>query len=675
VPSEMNAGASLYRLPSPESETQARRELASAVVRILVLLGALTQSFASRLGFDPILGRPWISGAPGFPRLFVVSAVLLSFLALFAYFRRVAVAPQALALFAAICFALSKGGGLYYPWMILAWLLRFHQSTVLAHLLPLYQKLALGGSLGIALLHTGLLLTRGQSPRFPDVHGSARFANPADIEKAELLELEPVPGSMAIEGGVFLGTFGSGRSRRPLTVAKDRHTLLLAPSRGGKGVGVVIPTALSWSESLVVHDIKGENLFRTAGFRREDLGHTILIWDPTRPNISAAYNPLAEVRPGENEIRDAQTIADSLIDPQGDKKLTHWDMTAHDLLTGLTLHVLYAEAVKTLTTCASFLSQPGVSIREALTVMRETFHLQDRPHPKIAEIAQALLNKADEELSGVVSTAMTCLRLYRDPLIESVTSRSDFFLRDLVDAPVPVTLYLVVPPGDQERVQPLVRLLLTQMARRLVERMDFAPDRPPRNRLLLLLDEFPTLGHLPAFERNLGYFAGYGISSLLVCQDLTQLRGIYGPREAITPNCDYRVAFTPNMPETAKLLSDLCGETTVHHRHVSRRVGGLFGGQPTSTPTEARRPLLTVGEILNLPRRLELLFANSCPPILADRFHYYEDPEYLRRSLIPPPVESDRLPAINPWDAKPLPPRPTPRLTENMPRLTSRRRP
>ena len=91
------------------------------------------------------------------------------------------------------------------------------------------------------------------------------------------------------------------------------HVLCFAPTRSGKGVGLVVPTLLTWPDSAIVHDIKGENWTLTAGWRAR-FGR-VLLFDPTN-NLSAAYNPLLEVRRGEWEVRDVQNIAACWLSPE-----------------------------------------------------------------------------------------------------------------------------------------------------------------------------------------------------------------------------------------------------------------------------------------------------------------------------------------------------------------------
>src|SRR5690606_3620695 len=256
---------------------------------------------------------------------------------------------------------------------------------------------------------------------------------------------------------------------RYLRHAGPEHVMVFAPTRSGKGVGLVVPTLLSWTGSAVVHDIKGENWRLTAGWRSR-FSHCLL-FDPTDA-CSARYNPLLEVRRGAHEVRDVQNIADILVDPEGAlERRNHWEKTSHALLVGMILHVLYAEEEKTLARVAALLSDPSRTFEATLRVMMRTPHLGTRPHPVVAAAARELLDKSDNERSGVLSTAVSFLGLYRDPTVAAATAGCDWRIADLVEGPRPVTLYLAVPPSDIARTRPLVRLVLNQVGRRLTERL------------------------------------------------------------------------------------------------------------------------------------------------------------------------------------------------------------
>ena len=388
----------------------------------------------------------------------------------------------------------------------------------------------------------------------------------------------------------------------------------MAPTRSGKGVGLVIPTLLTWPGSAVIHDLKGENWALTAGWRARF--SDCLLFDPVSPQ-SVRFNPLLEVRRGRDEVRDVQNIADILVDPEGAReRRDHWEKTAHALLVGAILHVLYAEKEKTLARVANFLADPARSIRRTLWAMLTTNHIgsEDAPraHPVIASIARELLNKSENERSGVVSTAMSFLGLYRDPIIAANTARSDWRIADLVSGPRPISLYLAVPPSDLSRTRPLIRMLLNQIGRRLTERHE-QEESDERATLLLMLDEFPALGRLDFFESALAFLAGYGIRAFLVAQSLNQIDKAYGPNNAILDNCHVRIAFAPNDERTAKRLSDALG-TATEQRHQRNLVGtpllglavpyhDLASGDSASAVDAGRDPATAARRIPDLPLR------------------------------------------------------------------------
>jgi len=308
-------------------------------------------------------------------------------------------------------------------------------------------------AIGIAIM---LSVWRAKEAQQVTTYGSARWADAREVRRAGLLGTD----------GVVLGRFDG----RYLRHDGPEHVLCFAPTRSGKGVGLVIPTLLTWPNSTIVHDIKGENFQLTSGWRAR-FG-PVLLFDPTN-QASAAYNPLLEIRKGDCEVRDAQNIADILVDPEGAlERRNHWEKTSHSLLVGAILHVLYAEADKTLAGVANFLSDPSRPIETTLNAMLATPHLGERVHPVVASASRELLNKSENERSGVLSTTMSFLGLYRDPVVAKVTGRSDWRIRDLVDGPRPISLFLVVPPSDIARTKPLMRLVLNQIGRRLTESLD-----------------------------------------------------------------------------------------------------------------------------------------------------------------------------------------------------------
>ena len=236
------------------------------------------------------------------------------------------------------------------------------------------------------------------------------------------------------------------------------------------------------------------------------------------------------------------------------------------------------------------------------------------PHPVIASAARELLNKSENERSGVLSTAMSFLGLYRDPVVAEVTRRCDWRIADIVARREPTMLYLVVPPSDIARTKPLIRLILNQIGRRLAEDLQA---KTGRHRLLLMLDEFPALGRLDIFESALAFMAGYGLKSFLIAQSLNQIENAYGPNNAILDNCHVRVSFATNDERTAKRVSDALGTATemkAMRNYAGYRLSPWLGHLMVSR-SETARPLLTPGEVMQLPATDEIVMVAGVPPI------------------------------------------------------------
>jgi type IV secretion system protein VirD4 len=548
-------------------------QIAFVLSVVLITMWVATQWTAWRLGYQPQLGHPWFELAPGVP-IYLPPAFFWWWYAYDAY------APDV-----------------------------FVEGACVA---------ASGGIISI-IVAFAMSVWRAREAETAATYGSARWANQIEIRGAGL----------AGPDGVILGRFHGHYLRHD----GPEHVLCFAPTRSGKGVGLVVPTLLTWPGSAIVHDIKGENWTLTSGFRARH--GRVLLFDPTNSE-SAAYNPLLEVRRWEWEVRDVQNVADVLVDPEGSlERRNHWEKTSHALLVGAILHVLYAERDKTLAGVASFLSDPGRPIETTLRAMMTTQHLGEAgTHPVIASAARELLNKSENERSGVLSTAMSFLGLYRDPVVAQVTRRCDWRIQDLLKDTRPTTLYLVVPPSDISRTKPLVRLILNQIGRRLTEDLQ-ANGR--RQRLLFMLDEFPALGRLDFFESALAFMAGYGLKSFLIAQSLNQIEKAYGPNNAILDNCHVRVSFATNDERTAKRVSDALGTATelrAMKNYAGHRLSPWLGHLMVSRQ-ETARPLLTPGEVMQLPPEDELVLVSGVAPIRARKARYYEDPRLAERVLSP----------------------------------------
>jgi type IV secretion system protein VirD4 len=556
---------------------------------------------------------------------------------------------------------------LYFPWDISIWWLKWYNDF------PTQFQAARGiGAMVASLGLMGCALAKYQSHNSnvsETLHGSARFANKQDLVDAGLL---------GHEEGVYVGAYEDEKGcLHYLRHNGPEHVLTYAPTRSGKGVGLVIPTLLSWKHSAVITDLKGELWAITAGWRKHCAKNKVLRFEPASRSNSCAINPLDGIRVGtENEVGDVQNLATLVVDPDGKGLVTHWQKTSQALLVGLILHSIYklkAEGLKaTLPNIDEMLVDPKINIAELLIEMTQYPHWAGKPHPVISASARDMLDRPEEEAGSVLSTLKSYLSLYRDPVVGKNVSSSDFSIGDLMNHESPVSLYIVTKPNDKDRLQPLVRLLLNTIVRLLADKMEFErvtdkngkiavhSKKTYKHRMLCMIDEFPSLGKLDILQESLAFVAGYGIKFYLICQDINQLKSRergYGPDETITSNCHIQNAFPPNRLETAEYLSKLTGLTTIVKEQIttSGRRMSPFLNQISKTTQEVQRPLLTADECLRLPgpkKNAEdmivtagdmVVYVAGFPAIYGKQPLYFQDPVFVARAAVEAPTKSDRL--------------------------------
>lgn len=599
--------------------------------------------------------------------------------------------------------ALGERGmlGLYHPAAWFGWLWRFYRSApeIFGQAFISFA-LAMGGGVFAYAFYVGFGIRNIK--KHDDVHGTAHWATPAEIRASGLLPEKGKAGE-----GVYCGAWRDGEKLHYLRHNGPEHIAAIAPTRSGKGVGLVVPSLLSWPGSVVVNDQKGELWAMTAGWRKAAAGNLVLKFDPAAASGSVAFNPLQEVRVGtEHEVADVQNLATIIVDPEGKGMVDHWQKTAHAFLTGLIIHLGYIARAEgraaTLPDVVAAISNPSRPIADLYTDMIENTHVDGSRHMTVAEAGRDMLNRADAERSGVLSTTMSFLSLYRDPLVAKNVSRSDFSISDLMNyveereeidpatgevttvrTPRPVSLYLVVSAEDKDRMRPLMRLILNQIVRVLLRPeltyVDGRAQPPHLQRLLLMLDEFPSYGRLDVLQEALAYIAGYGIKAYLIMQDISQLQAAYGRDESITSNCHIRIAYAPNKPETARWLSDLAGVTTVITERITSS-GSRFGavlGQTSRTFSEGSRPLITPDEVSRLGAAIKdgqgnilkagevLVFVAGHAPIRGEQSLYFLNPVFTQRVRTAPPAESDSLKPPSGAPHRPLPPGPDRRRPRN----------
>jgi type IV secretion system protein VirD4 len=549
-------------------------------------------------------------------------------------------------------------GGFYPPWQILVWSRSWYGT---------YPDVIMqAGSIGMMVSAVGLMaviivkmVAANTSKANEFLHGSARWADQKDLKAAGLMDND----------GVYVGAWldKSGKQHY-LRHNGPEHVLCYAPTRSGKGVGLVIPTLLSWPASCVITDLKGELWALTAGWRKRHANNRVLRFEPAAGNGSVTWNPLDEIRMGTDyAVGDVQNLATLIVDPDGKGLETHWQKTAQALLVGVILHALYKASTEgtpaTLPAVDAMLADPARPVKDLWTEMTTYAHVDGSNHPVVGAAARDMLDRPEEEAGSVLSTAKSYLALYRDPVVARNVSKSQFKVRDLMNYDDPVSLYIVTHPNDKARLRPLVRVMVNMIVRLLADKIDFENGRPKahyKHRLLLMLDEFPSLGRLDILQESLAFIAGYGIKAYLICQDINQLKSRetgYGHDEAITSNCHVQNAYPPNRVETAEHLSKLTGQTTIIKEQITTSGGRAAAllGNVSRTQQEVQRPLLTIDEALRMPGPKKnasdqiaepgdmVIYCAGFPAIYGRQPLYFKDPIFQARAEIPAPASTDRL--------------------------------
>jgi len=462
------------------------------------------------------------------------------------------------------------------------------------------------------------------------LHGAARWANEAEIRSAGLRATT----------GIVLGR----KAGQLLVFGGQEHVMLHAPTRTGKGVGVVIPNLLTWPDSVVVLDVKRENWDATAGFRAAH-GQAVHLFDPLAPDgRTSRYNPLGHInRTDPVAILDELQRIAAMLFPHPPNADPFWAESARTGFIGvaaylaetperpLTFGALYGELTA---------GDPRMRFPALIARRRE----EGRPLSPGCTRALTDFTAASENTFASVRQSLTAkLNLWLNPRVDAATAASDFDLAALRHRRT--SIYLAASPDNLVRLAPLYALLAQQLVdRNCRTRPD--PNREPLQ-VLVLLDEFARLGHAEVLAKAFAYVAGYGLRLLPVLQSPAQLRAEYGPdlTEEILANCAVEIAFAPRELRLARDLSERLGDTTV--RSPSRsRPAGLSRGHRSVSESDQRRALLLPQELAQLPPDALLILRAGLPPVRGRKLRYYAEPAFRRRVTPPPAVPTAPQPTI-----------------------------
>jgi type IV secretion system protein VirD4 len=535
---------------------------------------------------------------------------------------------------------ITEGLAVYPPWAFIGWHKRFGAEHRREFNLGLGIMLAcfLAGAIGAAAI-------REETTQPNDKKRGRGWARPVDARKTELLS----------GAGCVIGELNG----RLITTQDLRPTLVTGGTRSGKGRGHVGPTLLNWTGSVLVHDPKGENFTISAGWRGL-FSHTLRF--APRSKTSARFNPLAEIPCDDNAIPMIQRIVTILADPSGRPgEEIIWDTAAREIVEAVILDTLYTapDPDKNLITVKRRLADLDKTAEEMVkTLHRPGPGGEPETHPFIRDAGVSYIAMHDRFRTSVQGTARSYLKWLAGPDIERAVSMSDFRLGDLMCAEAPMSLYVQVSLADSIALKPLVRLIFYAAGQMLTadEKHD-AAGRPKKYQLLLVMDEFPMLGRIDFFEKQLRLMSSYGLKAMFVAQSLNDIVETYGTHNGILDNCFIYSAFAALDPLTQDKVSRLTGIVTETREGLSEPQSALSGGRRTRSLNQIERPLLEPGEVRGLPDDTQISLIVGRKPFRLRKVQYDKREPFKSRAAIAPPapdapIDAPSPPPIHPWAGK-----------------------
>lgn len=477
-----------------------------------------------------------------------------------------------------------------------------------------------GGSLALLLLPLLLFVTPAKRSLF----GDARFATRIEIKQAGLLG----------DKGLIVGKLGN----KYLLFDGEQHVIISAPTRGGKGVGIVIPNLLNWPHSVIVLDIKQENWDITSGYRNK-YGQDCYLFNPVATDYRThRYNPLGYISDDPNfRIDDIQKIANMLY-PDSPGEAVIWTATPRSLFLGLVLFLI--ETPGKLITLGQVLRESlvdGDSCEYLAKIINDRASSRNPLSGTCVRALNSYISIASENTrSGIIGGFRSKLELWMNPLVDAATSSNDFDLRDVRKRHM--SIYIGVTPDNLERMAPLLNLFFQQLID-LNTRQLPNQNKEIKHSCLLLMDEFTAIGKIPILAKGISYLAGYWLRMMPIIQSPSQLVTVYGKEAAETfkTNHALNIIFAPKASETqaARDISEWLGYQTVKGTSKGSSASqnkSVFSQKSTSeNVSDQKRALLLPQEVTGLGQDKELVIMENVPPIIAKKVVYYKDRVFLDR--------------------------------------------
>ena len=524
---------------------------------------------------------------------------------------------------------------------------------------PFAGRVKLAGAVGFGLpalawLVMAVVLYRFGHGRY--LHGKARFAHIADLAGKGFLK----SGSNGIVIGKMHGKL--------LRLSGQQFAILAAPTRSGKGVGVVIPNLLDYDGSVVVLDIKQENFDLTSGWRAQQ-GQEVYLFNPFADDRRThRWNPLSYVS-GDPAFRvsDLLGIA-TMLYPDGDDKDKFWTSQARNAFMAFSLY-LFEQAADL------GRGAPQPTLGRIYRLASDTGGMELKPYleklsqaPFLSENActafAGLLSQADVTFASIMGSFKEPLNAWINPVLDAATSADDFRLDDVRRRKM--TIYIGIQPNRLAESRLIVNLFFSQLIN--VNTRELPQNNPElKHQCLLLMDEFTSLGRVEIIAKAVAYMAGYNLRLLPIIQSMAQLDAVYGKEvsRTIITNHALQIIYAPREQQDANDYSEMLGYTTVHRKNRTRSRGQ--GRNTSFSESQEKRALMLPQELKALGPRKEIILYEGLPhPVKCDKIRYYEDRYFTRRLLPRVDVKPLVLPVPNgrPVPVEPVTPRGSARQAE-----------
>lgn len=487
-----------------------------------------------------------------------------------------------------------------------------HLMATANPLAPMQQLLTYPGSASLQIAALGALGPAVTMGILAAVFGLRRPSSPlgnAVFQDADCLRR----GKWFGKDGQMFGRMGRHILRRQ----DDRHHLVIGPTRSGKGVGYVIPNALTFPGSMIVTDLKGEIFQHTAGYRKAN-GHQVFLFSPGAQKTHR-WNPLDFVRQdrGSRTI-DIQNMASILVPESVGSDNAVWQGTAQQVIAGLISYVLESRCYKNRRNLGEVngIFNAGVDLQVLMKLIKEK-------EPDLSRFTtdsfNAYISLNERAARSALLDIQKAMQPFRNERVIAATNVTDIDLASMRRRPV--SIYLAPNISDVTILRPLLTLFVQQSMDLLTRNFD--PGALPA---YFLLDEFRQLKKMDEVLNKLPYVAGYNIKMAFVIQDLKNIDEIYGEtsRHSLLGNCGLQLILGANDQATAEYASRALGKKTIRYTSETRTLELIGLSRRTKVEQIRERDLLMPQEVRQLPEDRSILLVEGQRPIFAGKLRFHE---------------------------------------------------